>query len=123
VGRAEKGFYLRQAVTLTGLGVSGYELVLDGITAIHALFSRQFKEGALDAWQTDNFGEYTTITIANRYFTPRTQCPCITPVPFHATVDPQGYLANLTGDKLVHVQDNEVLYYKQVHKENSSLKS
>lgn len=34
------------------------------------------------------------------------------PVPFHNLVDPDGVLANMANDNLMHCEDNEVSYYK-----------
>ena len=114
---------MRQAVTITGLSIAGYDRVMNGISAIHALFSRQFKENTLEIWQTDSCEEHQAIAIANQYFTHRSHCPGVASVPFHSTVDPHGRLADISNDKLIHTEDNEVLYFKQVNNETNSTKT
>ena len=104
---------------LSGLGAKAFDQIIDNIISVHAMFSRHFSENAMEDWTPSSYMDHTVISIANRYFTEKRLCPFTSPVPFHPTVDPRGTLQNMTGDKLVHTQENHVDYYEIVHpKEN-----
>jgi hypothetical protein len=65
------------------------------------------------------FGEYVSIDMSNRYFTPRRQETLgTTEIPFSTDVDPHGFLAKAAGTSLVHTDENAVHYYERVLKDN-----
>jgi hypothetical protein len=78
------------------------------------MFSRHLPDNALEEWKPTLYNDYPAIVIANRYFSERRLCPCVEAVPFHPSVDPKGVLGDMTGDKLVHTQENHVDYYEQI---------
>jgi len=110
--RREQGIYMRQSVTLTGLGIQSFQAAVDGIIAIHSIFSRQFPHGTLEPWQPSWFLDHHTITASNRYFSEKRLCPCLIPIPFPMNVDPKGILNTMMGEKLIHAEENEVKYYE-----------
>ncbi|KII92316.1 hypothetical protein PLICRDRAFT_50712 [Plicaturopsis crispa FD-325 SS-3] len=116
--------YMKQSVSLTGFGEEGFHNSIDSVIAIHDTFSRQFKEGELEAWYPSTFKGHPTMEIANRYFTP---CghggATLDIIPFPYTEDPQGTLQSLTGSALKHTAENSVSYYERVPTSNKMVEA
>ncbi|KAF8879257.1 hypothetical protein BD779DRAFT_1407445, partial [Infundibulicybe gibba] len=104
--------YLRQGVTIMGLGSPTFEYAMNAVVDISRMFDRQFPEGKMELWivsTTDR--EQSSIEVSNRYFTPKRDAPQMTRVPFPESVDPQGILESMTKAGYVHGEENEVGYY------------
>lgn len=104
--------FMRQAITVTGLGSSTFDDSIRSILAIEETFSRQVGDRKLAPWKTGTYLDWVTIYLSNRYFTPRRGHPNIQPVPFDRLVDPDGTLEALAGEDRVHCMDNVVEYYE-----------
>ena len=109
--------YLQQYVRLTGLGSKPFDTFIENIHHIQMKFERQFADGALERWSASDFMEtFSSIEIANRYFTPAYLTPTlkdnsITPSPM---VDPQGSILTVVKQgKMLYLPDNLVLYFKK----------
>jgi hypothetical protein len=97
---------------LTGLGTQSFEDAIEAVFIIHAIFACQFPENAMEEWKPSSYMDHRTIAISNRYFSEMRFCPGVAPVPFHPSVDPKGILQGMTGDRLIHSQENHVDYYE-----------
>src|SRR5882757_5424354 len=91
---------------------------------IHAMFDRALKDGAIEGWQPDTFEAYQAFNTSNRYFSSRRFNGSATPIAFPNMVDPDGILASLAGNDLVHCEENQVNYYEITELcENGNLRS
>lgn len=102
--------YLRQSVTITGLGTDAFTDAINAGRDIHRLFDRWFPEGKLEDWVSDT--STCEISAANRYFTPKDEVPpgeCH--VAFGKQADPQGILEDMAKEGYVHTEDNVVQYF------------
>jgi len=88
--------YLRQSVTLTGLGTPTFEQAVDAAQEIYGLFDRSFEDGTLESW--------TTSTTQSR--------ACMIHIPFSPAIDPRGFLEQMLKGNYVHGDDNTVEYYQ-----------
>jgi hypothetical protein len=104
--------FMRQSITLTGLGTDTFNDAIQSIQSIEDLFSRQIGEGRIIPWKMGSYQQWDTIFASNRYFTTGQKLSYIPHVPFHNLVDPDGVLAALIQDNRVHCSDNEVEYYE-----------
>lgn len=66
----------------------------------------------LEKWKPPSFGAHTAFDTSNRYFSSRRLNGSATPVAFPEMVDPDGILAGLAGDDLIHCEENQVDYYE-----------
>lgn len=105
--------YLKQAISLTGLGTSKFEDTVEGLTKIFDLYSHSFEENQLNVWTTTEFSGHSAIDMATRYFTPIQDAPDKASVPFKNNVDPAGLLTRLMGNTFIHGSDNEVLFFRK----------
>jgi len=106
--------YLRQAVTLTGLGSPTFSNACTVAQGIHSRFDREFPEGALQPWSTSK-GEMDTLDLSNRYFTPVSEATGQEGDEYQPGVDPKGVLRSMErhgGTQVyIHADDNVVRYY------------
>ena len=115
--------YLRQAITLTGLGTHKFKAALEGIQMIHSIFSKEPGLTQLEKWSPGYFQEHHTTNLWNRYFTSSMQSGSHQPnIAFDKFVDPNGVLASVMGGHLMHTQDNHVEYYQRVEKSTNKFK-
>lgn len=114
---AAKYKFLRQSVTLSGLGTPTFENAMIAARDVHKRFDRHFAEGTLEPWTELDAGDQTSLSldISNRYFTPRGEAHGLNHKEFLPGVDPRGILSDLAkGDGItsyVHTEDNQVLYF------------
>jgi hypothetical protein len=78
------------------------------------MFDRTLKERSLERWQPTLYGGHLALDMSNRYFSSRRLNGSATPTPFQETVDPEGILADMARDDLVHCDENNVMYCKLV---------
>lgn len=79
---------------------------------IHGILKRSHDQKAVEDWGPGMYQRYTTIDMANRYFTDRHDRGDHETVDFTTGVDPNGILAKTMGDDFVHLEENEVKYYE-----------
>lgn len=112
--------YLQQVISLTGFNSVPFSQLIENIHFAQMKFARQFKDGLLEDWKSSVlYEQYLSIDSANRYFTPAADVP---PTADHLTfgldVDPESVLNNVLKDRqLVHLKDNEVLYFELFQKD------
>ena len=112
--------YLRQGITLTGLGSPIFEDAVTAAQEIFEIFQRQFPEGDVEAWTNAMHAEHLALDMSNRYFMPKRDARNMLHIPFPIEVDPRGILEDMTGTIYVHGEDNEVRYYKHQTNANGS---
>ncbi|KAF8336134.1 hypothetical protein F5887DRAFT_920926 [Amanita rubescens] len=106
--------YLRQGVSLTGLGTPLFDSSIKAITDIYALFCRSVPREKLQPCSfIDHYGKYTGIEMSNRYFSPRKDFPTSKTIPFNSDTDPKGILTRAAGTTFIHTDHNVVTYYER----------
>ncbi|KIM72485.1 hypothetical protein PILCRDRAFT_81820 [Piloderma croceum F 1598] len=108
--------YLRQAITISGMGSEYLNKAMDNIMQIHKLFNRQHKDDQLELWQPSAYEDSYGIDASNHYFSARKDNPGSRAIPFLPMVDPKGTLTGLSSSMMnfVHTQENQVQYYEYV---------
>ncbi|PBK63511.1 hypothetical protein ARMSODRAFT_1057936 [Armillaria solidipes] len=91
---------LPPAVTLTGLGSTRFEGLVEALKEIGQKGEREFRQG------------YDAIELSNRYFRPRGKDYRGEDLTLSPDVDPNGILKRVAGDNMVHTEDNEVSYFR-----------
>ena len=111
--------HLRQSLTLTGFNTSTFQSVSENIATVHELFGHFIGKDSLQPLTyISGFGEYVSINMANRYFTPRwAETLGATEIPFSTNVDPHGFLGKAAGSGLFHSDKNVVHCYERVFKD------
>ena len=106
--------FLRQSVSLSGLGSQSFSSAIEAIQEIHQMFGRTFAAGTLEQWTPNEFEGTQAIDVANRYFTPRHQATQDQITPFSPLVDPDSVLTTAMecDGTYTHTIDNEVDYYE-----------
>ncbi len=105
--------YLRQSISLTGLGTPHFESSIKAILDIYALFSRSVPREKLQQCSfIDRYGTYSGIEMSNRYFSPKKDFPTSKSVPFSSDIDPKGILTRAAGTNFIHAEQNVVSYYE-----------
>ena len=99
-----------QAAVLGGFGSERFSSCVRNIKIIHNIFARQFAKDALIPWDSDTYLQRQSISPSNRYFTSNKNRSYLEAVPFERTEDPDGNLANIRDNELVHCEDNVVTY-------------
>jgi hypothetical protein len=107
-----KAGFVRQAVTLCGLGAVGYQDTIDGILAIDSYIRRHLPESSVEpmTFISEYGNSGPTLDLANRYFTSRKLAPFEPAIPIDDTIDPHGNLGRLAGLDYVHTEENRVEY-------------
>jgi hypothetical protein len=109
-----KARYLKQGLTLTGLGTDTFSKAMENAARLYANFSRYVGENDLQPIgfvEADRTG--ATMTVSNRYFTSRNEDPYGKNLPIGASIDPSGILASCVGPDLFHGEDNSVQYFQK----------
>ena len=107
--------YLRQDISITGLGLEEFQDQVNSIPDITALFTRAVREDKIQPITMIGEQEgFTTLNASNRYFTARKEAQTAKELPFHQDIDPKGNLAKLIGTQFVHLEENNVSYYERV---------
>jgi hypothetical protein len=114
--------YMRQAVTLAGFHSHKFNMAMENLCFIHSILAKEVKGDASNSWFPGNFCGEPTITCSNRYFISSTSASATSSQPFDSLVDPNGILASLASDKLVHTASNQVQYYEQAEQSNKGHK-
>ena len=121
--------FLRQAITLSGLGSPTFKNALMAANEIYGRFDRQLSEGILDSWDSSpvDDNEFPCLNMSNRYLMLVNKAHGLEAIPFHKGVDPRWILQNMVkGDALtthVHTEDNQVQYFSTKRDAEGSMKS
>ncbi|PBK84469.1 hypothetical protein ARMGADRAFT_1088476 [Armillaria gallica] len=111
--KANQASYLRQSVSITGLGTNPFNNAMEAIASVYATFIRQLGQDQLVPIQfMSTYKEFPSIDISNRYFSRRDQTPSEAEIEFGEIVDPLDILGKLHGQVYCHSVDNSVAYYE-----------
>ncbi|KAF8809206.1 hypothetical protein BYT27DRAFT_7232338 [Phlegmacium glaucopus] len=115
--------YLRQGVTLIGLGTPTFDEAIAAAQEIYGMFDRNVQDASLEPWSLSSspITQDRALDVSNRYLTSKRDAPGMVAIPIPATIDPRGVLENLTKEGYVYSKENEVQYY-QVHKSSEGTK-
>ncbi|KAK7038678.1 hypothetical protein VNI00_010562 [Paramarasmius palmivorus] len=113
-GRFVSPRHVQQRVLLTGLNTATFSRALDGLARVDSLLRKAIRdnEGHVITGNTDGF---TTIDVANRYFTSKRFANDEHHIGFTTDVDPKGILNDLRGEAFVHTADNVVEFYQRLN--------
>ncbi|KAK0472969.1 hypothetical protein IW261DRAFT_1310507, partial [Armillaria novae-zelandiae] len=107
--------FLSQSVMLTGCGGVEFERIVANLKDVHARGEREFHQGQLLDWMPTQVHGSNAIELSNRYFQRKTSSwTQSSGMQIGCNVDPNRILRKLAGDKLEHMEDNEVKYYQGV---------
>jgi hypothetical protein len=114
---AHKYKFLRQGITLVGLGTPTFTKALEAIDHIHSQFDRHLQEGTLETQTATIRGDGVSdeFSIWNRYLTPSREAKGTQAIPFLPGVDPTGILRDMAQENCnytyVHTEGNQVHYF------------
>lgn len=101
---------MRQAITITGLGIPSFDKALETIEKIQMAFLIGMGEDQVVPLQPASFQGYFAIDAHNRYFSKKHFIPGQEKHPFDRLTDPYDVLSSLQYGGFIHVADNHVDY-------------
>lgn len=102
--------HMRQAITITGLGIPSFDKALENIERIQIAFLTSMGGDEVEPLQPGSFQGHLAIDAHNRYYTKKRFAPGQELHAFHPMTDPYGVLASLQNFEFVHIEDNHVDY-------------
>jgi hypothetical protein len=116
--------YLRQGVSLTGLGTPTFEAAINGILDVFSLFSGHVHRDKLKPCTfLGRYGDFTSIETSNRYFSSiKDSGPTEKHISFPSEIDPHGILSKFENSSYIHSGNNVVEYYERVMSETGEMK-
>lgn len=106
----EAARYIKQSVTLTGLGSDVFDEMVSGIYDVAEFMGRQVLDGELKDWVPAHVDAHVAVQAGNRYFQWKDSPNAGKAVEFQPFVDPRGVLARMGGENFIHTEDNTVSY-------------
>lgn len=106
----KKRRYIRQAVTLTGLGSATFQKGVDNVAHTFITFMNNFPDGKVESWQSTMFEGHVALDMHARYLTERRLAPQESHIEYGYMVDPDGVLSDIQGTDYIHGPDNCVEY-------------
>jgi hypothetical protein len=103
-------------VRLTGLSTVAFGRAAAASDETFRKMGAQFEENKINKWENTLYEGHVATDYNARYFTNRSEAKNEVNLPFVKGVDPNGILADLRGQDLIHGPDNQVMYYR--HHEN-----
>ena len=106
--------FLKQQVTLSGLGSATFKRMITMTEKVYAFFEHQFQEGQVDPLDIVKDGGLfgPTIEVSNCYLTLCKDAPDMEGINLAQGVDPQGILEKVIGKgHFIHGEENVVEYY------------
>ncbi|KAH9481809.1 hypothetical protein JR316_0006336 [Psilocybe cubensis] len=118
----KKAIYLRQGVRITGLRSNGFNDDAVSIKHVHEMMKTYLKKEDIEVkpWNLSMYEGHWAVDASTRYFTPRKHAPTEAGLAFDMGVDPDGVLAHMRGDDLIHTMDNKVDYLREVKNDNGT---
>ncbi|KAJ7710827.1 hypothetical protein B0H17DRAFT_914525, partial [Mycena rosella] len=114
-----KAINASQQITLTGAGCKMFDIGINRLEELSALYSRYFSGEIMTKWTPSTDGTAVVLSASNRYFTHMEDEPDAVAIAFGDGVDPLGHLQKFIGTQLVHTEANVVKYYKRTKKTDS----
>lgn len=103
--------YIRQGITLTGLGLPKFNTQLQVVSAIYSEFCSRIPMPCKPITET-MFETYPAINTSTRVFTPQNQARGQRDIEFSSAEDPDGMLQRAKGDDFIHGEENYIEYKK-----------
>jgi len=97
-----------QSITLIGLSTESYIKAALACESIYAKMSDHFPAESMTHWENTLYEGHIATDFNARYFTTRKGSPQEANLFFLDRVDPDGILAGLRGQDLIHGPDNQV---------------
>lgn len=105
--------YLRQRVSITGMGNESFNQAAVNLAKIQAIFKRTIGNELGEDPLYSDFKNYRALDASNRFFTPRDDRSENDHTPLGIEVDPHGFLQQAAGSAYIHTTDNKVYYYEK----------
>ncbi|KAF9549486.1 hypothetical protein CPC08DRAFT_769067 [Agrocybe pediades] len=103
--------HIRQAVTITGLGLPAFDEFIEKIENVYMAFYDVFPNNTMEGWHPGQADGFPAITAQTRYFERvHAHGTAVPSVGFTNYEDPNGVLAAMEADGFVHGEDNSVEY-------------
>jgi hypothetical protein len=114
--------YLRQGITIGGLGTATFDTALCSAVEVFGHFDRHFNEGYLEPWKPTGSqdGNESALEASNRYMMPRRDGGNVE-IDFGKEVDLKNILRDMAAaSEHMHTEDNEVLYFRRRTKQDGT---
>ncbi|KAK7016390.1 hypothetical protein VNI00_018916 [Paramarasmius palmivorus] len=111
-GRFVSPKHVQQRVLLTGINTPMFADAIQGLARVDGVLRQAIREEHPRTLAGETEG-YSTVEVANRYFTSKKVAREEHHVGFTKEVDPKGILDDLRGEAFVHTEDNVVEYYQR----------
>lgn len=106
--------YLKQSISIMGFNTPAFCAAGNYISSIYVLFSYCVPSTTLQAWVSDEYEGFCSISTSNRLFTPRSESLTDPVQDLGHDVDSQGKLLECTQGQYFYSEDNKVNYWKQI---------
>lgn len=108
--------YLRQSISITGLGSQAFEAVCSALPKVHARFSHYIPAGKLQPLTAiERYRDSLTIEMSNCYLSTRRKDHNEVHIPFTKDIDPKGALSRAVGNQYICSKQNVIQYCKWLH--------
>lgn len=118
----KKPQYLKQGISLTGLGTPSFQKAIDNVYNLFAIFARNVPQGKLQLWSPQEHDGVKALDLSNRIFTSRRDDPTGKAIAMGPLIDPGEKLLSLAGDSLFYGEENVVAYGRRVLEEDQAVR-
>ncbi|KAF8238349.1 hypothetical protein L208DRAFT_1375259 [Tricholoma matsutake] len=120
---SKAGPFMRQGVTLVGLGMATFNNAFDMIDKIYGIFGRALPEGSLGPWDCIACSKDPSLHVSNRLLTPKKDALNMKAIEPENGVNLHGVLrAIINKGEYLYCDNNEVKYFKCKTDENGKKK-
>jgi hypothetical protein len=95
---------------------------MEGIAIVHNILTKRIHTGRLLDWTPHIVNGWKSLRAGSRYFTTGPTAADAEIVPFPPSVDPEGILGSVDGQRFRHTVDNDVGYFKREQKRDAKFK-
>lgn len=113
--------FMKQSVRITGFGSEHFERAVSSAANIGVFMQESIDIDLVDKWSPVRFQTWSALEFTNRYFVHQNIEGDMIPVEFGDRVDADGLLAQISGDKWVHTEENVVSYFQRVSKADGNM--
>ncbi|KIM41070.1 hypothetical protein M413DRAFT_72538, partial [Hebeloma cylindrosporum] len=103
--------HIRQAVTISGLGLEYFNDIIQKIEQVYIMFSDVLPAKSMIPWQPAIFWNLLALDVHARYFTHKSLIKGQNTKAFEPFVDPNNVLLQMQEDEYIHHDDNIVEYF------------
>lgn len=116
----ERAPFVAAKIKITGLGSTEFTKAVANLSALDRVLTCGFPSDSVSPWAPEQSHGHQAVEFSTRYLSRTADTPYeefLTPLP---GVDPDSFLARITGDRFIHGVDNEVLYYQASNASDTS---